>query len=177
MPKVIENLKEQFLAEAKKQVFERGYAQTTIRSIASACGVGVGTVYNYFKSKEMLIATFVFEEWKHYLREMSALSCDEPKSFLQGIHRLLKEFSTRNEKLFLDPEAVKLVSVGFSARHKLLRAQISEFILPLCERNQVDNAQFTAEFLAESIICWTMENMDFEVMWPLLEKIIQSKKQ
>lgn len=173
MPKVIENLKEQLLAEAKKQVFERGYAQTTIRSIAGACGVGVGTVYNYFKSKEILVATFVFEEWKNSLREMSALSCDEPKAFLQGIHCALKEFSTRNEKLFVDPEATKLVSASFSARHKLLRSQISAFILPLCEKNQVENAQFTAEFLAESIICWTMENMDFEVMWPLLEKIIQ----
>ena len=56
MPKIIENVREQLLAEAKKQVFEHGYADTTIRSVARACGLGVGTVYNYFSSKEMLIA-------------------------------------------------------------------------------------------------------------------------
>ena len=56
MPKIIENLREQLLSEAKKQVKERGYAATTVRSVAKACGLGTGTVYNYFKSKDMLIA-------------------------------------------------------------------------------------------------------------------------
>ncbi len=48
MPKIIENLRERLLAEAKRQVMESGYANTTVRSIAKACGVGTGTVYNYF---------------------------------------------------------------------------------------------------------------------------------
>ena len=59
MPKIIENLREQLLEETKKQILDRGYANTTIRSVAKACGVGVGTVYNYFESKEMLVASFV----------------------------------------------------------------------------------------------------------------------
>ena len=50
MPKIIENLRSQRLSEAKKQISERGYKNTTIRSVASGCGVAVGTVYNYFKS-------------------------------------------------------------------------------------------------------------------------------
>ena len=59
MPKIIENLRDQLLQEARKQIAERGYTGTTIRSVAGACGVGVGTVYNYFSSKEMLIASFM----------------------------------------------------------------------------------------------------------------------
>lgn len=39
MPKVIEKLKEQLLSEAKRQVFELGYSQMTMRSIANACAV------------------------------------------------------------------------------------------------------------------------------------------
>ena len=174
MPKVIENLKEQLLKEAKKQIFERGYSQTTIRSIAGACGVGVGTVYNYFKSKEMLVATFVYEEWKKYLYEMSLLSYDEPKTFFEGIFRLLRGFASHNEKLFFDPEVTKLVSAGFSARHKLLRGQIASFILPLCKAKNLENSSFCAEFLAESIICWATENADFEDVYPLLEKVIKA---
>ena len=50
MPKIIENIREKILEEAKCQVMESGYASMTIRSVANACGVGVGTVYNYFKS-------------------------------------------------------------------------------------------------------------------------------
>ena len=34
MAKIIENVREQLLTEAKKQIWERGYADTTIRSVA-----------------------------------------------------------------------------------------------------------------------------------------------
>ena len=63
MPKIIENIREALLVEAKRQIAERGYQNTTIRSVAKECGVAVGTVYNYFKSKDMLIASFILEDW------------------------------------------------------------------------------------------------------------------
>lgn len=46
MPKIIENLREELLAEAKKQIAERGYKNTTIRSVAAECVniVGQGTL-------------------------------------------------------------------------------------------------------------------------------------
>ena len=172
MPKIIENLREQLLLEAKRQIAERGYAQTTIRSISSGCGVGVGTVYNYFQSKEMLIATFMYEEWKKYLEEMSTLSQGDPKSFLKGAYDLLKAFAKHNEKLFSDPDATKLASTGFSDRHKMLRSQIASFILPICEAKGLDNPKFTAEFVAETVICWSMENKDFEQVYAIIEKVI-----
>ena len=63
MPKIIPNIREQLLNEAKKQIAEQGYSKTTIRSVANACNLGVGTVYNYFESKDMLIASFMAEDW------------------------------------------------------------------------------------------------------------------
>ena len=59
MPKIIENLENRLISEAKKQIAEAGYNAVTIRSVAKACGVGVGTVYNYFESKEALLAAFM----------------------------------------------------------------------------------------------------------------------
>lgn len=56
MPKILENIRELLLQEAKRQVFENGYSSLTIRSVAGACGIGVGTVYNYFESKDALVA-------------------------------------------------------------------------------------------------------------------------
>ena len=63
MPKIIDNVREELLKEAKKQLIENGYSHTTIRSVARGCGIAIGTVYNYFPSKDMLIATFMMEDW------------------------------------------------------------------------------------------------------------------
>ena len=55
MPKIIENLPERLAEEARRQIEESGFSAMTIRSVAAGCGVGVGTVYNYFPSKEAFI--------------------------------------------------------------------------------------------------------------------------
>ena len=167
MPKIIENVREQLLTEAKKQVAESGYANTTIRSVARACGIGVGTVYNYFESKEMLIATFVYEDWKNHLSEMQKLPCDEPRKLLRGIYDSLIKFEADNKKLFSDTEASKIVAVGSSSRHKMLRKQIADFVRPVCE------SDFAADFISEALISWSMEDVDFADVYPLLEKIIK----
>lgn len=170
MPKIIKNIREQLLAEAKKQIAQRGYSDTTIRSVASACGVGVGTVYNYFPSKEMLVATFVYEDWKNYLSNIEKLPADEPYTLLQGIYLSLQNFAEENKTLFSDADAAKLVSVSSVDHHKMLRDQIASFVLPLCGDS---SAQFTAQFTAESLIRWSTENVDFETVYPLLAKVIQ----
>lgn len=173
MPKIIQNVRGQLLAEAKRQIALHGYADTTIRSVAGACGLGIGTVYNYFKSKEVLIASFVYEDWKTYLEEMAALPLYSPRELFSGIFDALKRFAAENAKLFSDADAAKMMAAGFSSRHKLLREQIAAFILPLCERNRHDVPSFCAEFLAEALINWSMDGAEFDVIYPILEKVIQ----
>ena len=64
MPKIIENIRQNLLEEARRQVLQEGYSALTVRSVAAACGISVGTVYNYFPSKDMLIASFMLEDWQ-----------------------------------------------------------------------------------------------------------------
>ena len=63
MPKIIENLRVRLMEEAKRQIAESGYAFMTMRSVAKGCGVGIGTVYNYFASKNALLAAYLLEDW------------------------------------------------------------------------------------------------------------------
>ena len=58
MPKIIDGLQMQILKEAKPQAFKNGYSKMTIRSVAKACDIAVGTIYNYYPSKEFLMASF-----------------------------------------------------------------------------------------------------------------------
>ena len=89
MPKIIENVREQLLSEAKKQIAELGYSKTTIRSVAKACGLGTGTVYNYFPSKDMLIATVMAEDWKLCLKQLEERAFDESERIVHGIYDCL----------------------------------------------------------------------------------------
>ncbi|MBO5500763.1 MAG: TetR/AcrR family transcriptional regulator [Clostridia bacterium] len=169
MPKIIENLRDQLLQEARKQIAERGYTGTTIRSVAGACGVGVGTVYNYFSSKEMLIAAFMMEDWQKQLDAMAALPKDQPEALLRGVYEALCTYAAGHQDLFSDEGAAKAISLGFAPRHRMLREQLTGFILPICKG---DNAAFTAAFIAESLISWTMEGTSFDTLYPVIDKLI-----
>jgi len=170
MPKIIENVRELLLDTAKKQIEERGYANTTIRSVAGECGLAVGTVYNYFRSKDMLIATFVVEDWNSYLSDIRGANLSDPRMALHNIYDALIHFSEKHRSLFSDPEAAKVYSAVFSERHKTLRSQISEIIAPLCP---AESGDFTAEFVAESLLTWTVAGKDFDSIFNILEKILK----
>jgi hypothetical protein len=55
----------------------------------------------------------------------------------------------------------------------MLRDQIVSFILPICGGGEDCRSPFTAEFVAEALIAWSVENADFELLYPLLEKAIK----
>lgn len=55
--------KEIILEASKKLIREEGLNSINIRSVASACGVSVGSIYNYFDSKSELVAATVESIW------------------------------------------------------------------------------------------------------------------
>ncbi len=167
MPKIIENVREQLLLEAKRQIAERGYTGTTVRSVASACHVGVGTVYNYFSSKDMLIATFLMEDWQAQLDRIAALPKEEPRPLLRGIYDALCGFAGENRGLFSDEAAARAGAGGFGSRHKMLRDQLASFLRGVCD------GDFTADFVAEALIGWAMEGTPFDTVYGVLERVLK----
>ena len=170
MPKIIENLRAQLLREARRQIACQGYTRTTIRSVASACHVGVGTVYNYFSSKEMLIAAFMYEDWQQQLEAMAALPAEQPETLLRGVYDALRSYAENHRDLFSDAGATKAMSLGFAPRHQMLRKQLAAFVLPVCSGEKAD---FTAAFIAEALISWAMEGVAFDTLYPVIHKLIQ----
>ena len=170
MPKIIENLREKLLKEAKKQIEENGYARTTIRSIARACGVGVGTVYNYYPSKDMLIASFVAEDWKGCLFEMKNADPEDCRAFLEHVYSCLTGFIERNKALFSDQDAAGSFGSAFFDRHAQMRDQIADVIRPACEAAGREGA-FFAQFAAESLLSWTSAGRPFEDQWSVMKRL------
>ena len=170
MPKIIENLREKLLEEAKRQVMEQGYSSMTIRSVASACGVGVGTVYNYFPSKDMLVASFMLADWLESLAVIEAGCSAEcgPEAAIRCIYDELSRFMDKYAPLFSDKNAEESSSVSLHQRHGMLRAQLAKPLLPLCEKQDRADAIFLAEFVAESLLAWTRTERRFEEISSIL---------
>ena len=84
MPKRIENLREHLLQHAAQLLREQGYDALAIRRVAAACNVAVGTVYNYFPSKDMLAANVMLRDWMQALDDMRRES-GAAESALEGL--------------------------------------------------------------------------------------------
>lgn len=174
MPKIIENLRESLLAEAREQVARLGYGATTVRSVAKACGVGVGTLYNYFPSKDMLIASFMLQDWQACLEEVRAFALKGAKAreFLHKLYNALLEFSEAHKTLFRDPGALQVFSSVFASRHTQLRAQLAQMLLPYCAKEQSKDQEFLAQFVAEAVLTWSNNLRPFEDVWEVLHHLL-----
>lgn len=56
--------KEEILKTSRELIRRQGWSAVSIRSVASACGVSVGSIYNYFDSKADLVGTTVESVWR-----------------------------------------------------------------------------------------------------------------
>lgn len=55
--------KEEILKKSRERMQQQGWSAMTIRSVAADCHVSVGSIYNYFGSKEELIGAAIESVW------------------------------------------------------------------------------------------------------------------
>ena len=55
--------REEILKTSRELIQQQGWSAVNIRSVASACGVSVGSIYNYFDSKSALVGATVESVW------------------------------------------------------------------------------------------------------------------
>ena len=167
MPKIIENLPQRLAEEARRQIEESGFGAMTIRSVAKSCGVGVGTVYNYFPSKEALVATFMLSDWKNCVTAIQ--SCADVSEtldpVLRTIHEKLRLFMEEFAPIFRDADAAASYSGALSKYHSVLRSQLASPVRKFCRDD------FTAEFIAEAMLTWTVAGKDFDELKGVLLRI------
>ena len=55
--------REEILKNSLKLIQQQGWSSVSIRAVAAACGVSVGSIYNYFDSKAELVSATVESVW------------------------------------------------------------------------------------------------------------------
>lgn len=167
MPKIIKNLEQKLLDEARRQIAQSGYSNVTIRSVAAACGVGVGTVYNYYPSKDALLAAYMLEDWKTCVTAINAVSSysDQPKPVARCIYDQLTDFVRRHRGVFQDEAALSAFAGSSGRYHGVLRSQLSAPLRKFCSDD------FAADFAAEALLTWTVTGTDFDKLYGMIEKL------
>lgn len=56
--------KEEILETSRELIRQAGWSAVSIRSVAAACGVSVGSIYNYYDSKAALMGATVESVWR-----------------------------------------------------------------------------------------------------------------
>lgn len=70
MPKILENPRDKILTEAREMIKENGYEKLSMRNLAKACNIGIGTLYNYFKNKHSIVLEIVRLDWEASLNRL-----------------------------------------------------------------------------------------------------------
>ena len=55
--------KEEILKTSRELIQQHGWSAVNIRSVAAACGVSGGSIYNYYDSKAALVGATVESVW------------------------------------------------------------------------------------------------------------------
>lgn len=169
MPKLIENLEKKLLAETKRQIEDVGYGTMTVRSVAAACGVGVGTVYNYYPSKEALVAAYMLQDWRPCITRIrqTAKNALDAKEVVRCMYDQLRQFAAAHETVLGDTDAKRVFAQVSEGYHGLLCQQLTEPLVPFCPD------AFTARFVAEALLTWSMEVASFEDLYGIIRKILK----
>ena len=100
--------RETILEACRVIVRERGLAGVNVRSVASACGVAPGTLYNYFPGKDALVLAVTADVWSDILSsDAEKDKCDE------------KDFASQVERAFQSAQAGMARYPGFLPAHVL----------------------------------------------------------
>lgn len=97
-----EKKQSQIVKAACKLFFKKGFHGTSIREIASECGMSIGQLYHYISSKDdilFLVAKHMQELWYEYLVEFGFEETEDPLARLVRALRSSIEFPAKNKKL------------------------------------------------------------------------------
>ncbi len=97
-PDLIQRRHAQISDAALRLFSQRGYHRTTVREIAEACGLGIGTLYRYIKTKEDILSIVygrILETFRTRMRQATADlrdPCLQLKAALEATLRIYDEY-------------------------------------------------------------------------------------
>ena len=169
MPKILDQPAEKMLRAARKILLEEGYDQLTIRRIAGECGTAVGTVYNYFPSKDYLAAGVMLEDWRRLTAKMQEDIHD--RQGIEGLNLLFQTVREFSSIYHLVWEQYKGGSIRQMQYRPMLQKEMEKYLALIIPEGKIKGEPFLLQFLADVILHY---GSDMETGFEQLEGILRN---
>lgn len=127
---IVRARKEQILNAALAVFSSKGFGQATIADIAEEAGVGVGTIYNYYKDKRDLLISLISQSllMENLLKILDTFPARGNGELMQSLLQDRLEFGLKN--------AQKIIFLIFEIQHdpKLRRQYLVQVMAPVIRR-------------------------------------------
>jgi AcrR family transcriptional regulator len=128
---------------AESLVLRQGVDALTIDAVAHVAELGKGTLYQYFRNKDELLAALSLKNRREMVRRIKAAVAEAP----DGLHKLLAIPRTAYRFYREEPERYRLISV-FETDHHAISKQvqqemlqsINELVKPVFQEGQQDGS-------------------------------------
>lgn len=146
--------KEEILNVSRQLIQRQGWSAINIRSVAAACGVSVGAIYNYFDCKAALACAAVESVWREiFRRPEDAAPFQDAQSCVVWIYERLEQggkqypgFFTLHSLSFMSEEKAD----GKQKMRQTWRHIVNELCAVLKRDARVRADAFTERFTAET---------------------------
>lgn len=168
MPKIIAEINDKILECTKRMMLENQNDNFSLRMIAKECGIAVGTIYNYFENKEMLIAKIHLEDWKKAMAKIDEgfKSIGSLKDGIMVIYSEIFDYCNVYGEYWNQYQCSTSL---IKSRHHLVQSQIVEKIDYLFDLYHYQDEKDMSVILAEIILVATVEK---DITKEQLEKVI-----
>ena len=163
MPKIIENVEGKLIEAGRKTLFEDGYRAFTMRTVAARCGIGLGTAYNYFDSKELLTAQIILQDWENAKAAMQEKldAVDTPEEKAKVLYEQILSFNSMYKKVWSQYAGMSHAANSVSDYHE-------KYMKQLCEMSGLE--MFVAEVINHFA---TVADMAYEEIEPYINKLLK----
>lgn len=184
MPKTFEDLKTTIFSEAKNIVLTEGIEQLNMRKVATNCGVAVGTLYNYYPTKEGLLSELMYNYWLEFIGGVQNI-IQEDQNFhekLKQIYLLLEQFT----ETFLDTWVNMNKKSRYTEKNSDKKREIVLYLIQLIEEMLINylkenekhleeplNTNELASFIVQNFLSMgQMKQFKYETFDSIIKKIV-----
>lgn len=151
-------LRERILNEARAMDLK----EMNMRSIASACDIALGSLYNYFSSKEDIIMTLTEEYWK---QKLSAIKFDN-EEYQEDLRKLYDTLSSAYEdKGHMLMYALRNRDEESRKRMENMQTRLEEVVKEILPSDKRTLAEFVTDNIISAI---ERRKQDIEILLSLI---------